>query len=192
MSEAVERIRALRRELDEQQSAIEAKRNEKIFRISLLCGTGFVPESESFERFKDQIDDAAAKGEQRLRNGISGFLRPSHDARNKSASARVHSGAPSLATLFGDVPEVLAYLLHDELIEAGRAMIHEAVQEAERSDRLVPDHESRISEIDTLDDEIDQLTEDAEAIRSELHSIGRGQAKPNTGRSRVYSPDDDD
>jgi len=203
MSETLERIRALRRELDENRERIENLRNEKITRLSLLCSNGVVPEHESCAMFEERIDAAAAEGERIFRQEIGGFLRPRHQARNSGPSATRNNPFPNVTDLLGfafgspglkvnNSPQILAFLLRDQLIEAGRGMIHDAVDEAERADRLVPDAEAREAEIQELDNEIDKLTKDADAIRSELAEIGRGHAEPeNTGRPRVYSPDDD-
>lgn len=204
MGELLEKVRKLRSELDEQQSEIQSSLGEKMARLSLLCARGIVPEHEACAAFESRVDAMATEGESQIRQAVGGFLRPRHEARNASPSTFGRGTVPSIISMLGfrnqsspglavgNAPDVLAFLLRDQLIAAGRAMIREAVVEADRDDRLVPDEETRQDEIESLDDEIDRLRADAEAIQSELASIGRVQGDTRRAGQMVYSPDDDD
>ena len=55
---------------------------------------------------------------------------------------------------------MLAFLLKDQILDAGRTLIREACQEAKEAGNQVPDRETRERQIQALDDEIDQLRAD--------------------------------
>lgn len=203
--DVLDRVRKLRTELDEQQTEISSSLGEKLARLSLLCARGIVPEHEACAAFESRVDALAAEGESQIRQAVGGFLRPRHETRNASPSTFGRGPVPSISSMLGfrnqsspglavgNAPDVLAFLLRDQLIAAGRAMIQEACAEADRDDRLVPDEETRQDEIESLDDEIDRLSADAEAIRAELASIGRVRGDTRrAGQSMVYSQDDGD
>lgn len=184
MSEVLERVRRLRAEFTEQEQRLSVLRMEKINRLALLCRRGVVPEDEAVALFTSAVDAMAGEGERRFRNGILGFTRPRHESDRLPPSAGSAGRPESIFSLLGfrssspgvapdHVPETLAFLFRDRIVETGRAMIAEAVREADQADRLVPGEDHRLDEIRALENEIDGLTEDQTAIRAELDALGR-------------------
>jgi len=87
---------------------------------------------------------------------------------------------------------VLAFLLKDQILDAGRTLIREACQEAKEAGNQVPDRETRERQIQALDDEIDQLRADHDQVKRDAQSL-REARRPveNVRGPRVTFPDDE-
>ena len=191
-------VRHLREQLEESERSMSALRAEKANRLVLLCRRGVVPEEEAVELFTRAVDAMAEQGERRFRNGVLGYARPRHESDRMPPSAGSTGQLSSISSLLGfgpssspgraigDSPEVLAFLLRDRIVETGRAMIAEAVREADQADRLVPGEDRRLEEIRDLEREIDQVAAEQEAVRAELDSLNRDQARASAPEADVY------
>lgn len=196
MSNLLERVQQLKAELQEQEASISGLRREKLDRLGVLCQRGVLPEAEAMEILTARVDEMARQGANSFRYSIGSFTRPRHECRNARASGSMigsaaissllgfrQSSSPGLG--IGELPSVLCFLLRDEILEAGRAMIREACAEAQAAGRLLPDEATRQAEIASLDDEVDQLQAEHEAVRAELDSMGRAQQDLSQRRGPV-------
>jgi hypothetical protein len=197
MSEVVEKVRQLRAEFEEQEQRLSALRTEKVNRLVLLCRRGVVPESEAVALFTSAVDALAGEGERRFLNGVRGYARPRHASDRLPPSAGSSGPPESIFSLLGfrssspgvapdHAPETLAFLFRDKIVETGRAMIAEAVREADQQDRLVPGEDARVDEIRDLEAEIDQVANEQEAVRDELDSLNREQDRASAPDAEVY------
>jgi len=200
MSDVLDRVEKLRRELAEHERQIGDLSRQRLARLTLLCKRGIVPEAEALELFEQHVEHATSQGRKQFRNGIDGFLRPAHQSRNEqNPSGGIRSLSGILGFTFthpgrgvGDSPEVLAFLLKDQILDAGRTLIREACQEAKEAGNQVPDRETREREIQALDDEIDQLRADHDQVKRDAQSL-REARRPveNVRGPRVTFPDDE-
>jgi hypothetical protein len=197
MTDIIQRVRRLREQLEDHERSLSAFRTEKVNRLVLLCRRGVVPEEEGLEAFTRAVDALAEQGERRFRDGVRGYTRPRHASDRLPPSAGSSGPPESVFSILGfhpsspgvaptNVPEFLAFMFRDQIIERGREMIAEAVREADQADRLVPGEDHRLDEIRDLEREIDQLSADQEAVREELDSLNRDQARASAPQGEVY------
>lgn len=186
MKELLERVRRIRTDFVEQEQALSELRAEKLNRLTLLCRRGVVPEDEAVALFTSAVDAMAEQGERRFRNAVQSYTRPRQHSDRLPPSAGSSGPPESIFSLMGfhssspgvapdHVPETLAFLFRDRIVETGRAMIADAVREADQAGRLVPGEERRLEEIPDLEREIDQVANEQEAIRAELESLNRDE-----------------
>lgn len=201
MNEVLDRVKALRDEMVAHERELSELYRQRLARLTLLCRRGIVPESEAMDLLEQHVEHAAAEGGRRFRNGIDGFLRPGHRARNEQSSAASPAGLSEILGYrftypgrgVGDSPETLCFLLKDRILEEGRILIREACREAKEAGRMVPDRETREREISALDDEIERLRADHEQVKRDVQSLREAQrSTKNVKGPRVTFPGDDE
>lgn len=166
VQKAIDKIRQLRKDLNEEIDSVDNRITELRNRKSLLEQMGVVPVDEAVERFEKDLESMASKGREKLRYAVEQYSLSKPTIRGLSTLLEIRSTPSGLIT---DPSPVLAYLLKDQLLAEAREVLKEKCGADQVGDRAVPVANERIAELDRIDKELETLKHERDDLQDELH-----------------------
>lgn len=165
-SKTIERVREIRAQLNEEIAAVDRKISERHDRKMVLERTGLVPIDEALARFERDLDSMASEGEAKLKR-----VAENYGTANMPTYSRLSwvLGVHNLPNgTVSDPGPVLAHLSRDQILAEARKFIEQRHANPDNAHRLVPAAEEREAELRQLEEELDQLKADRDALQDEL------------------------